>query len=57
MFPWLSGIAYGYETFAIVSLKFEYVSQAAFTNSGMIYAAIDYDSADTNMAISPAQIT
>lgn len=57
MFPWLSQISHGFEGYEIKNLKFEYVAQAAFTQSGMIYAALDYDSADVNAALTPSEIT
>lgn len=52
MFPWLSGIAPGFETYELLDLSFEFISRCATTVNGMIYMAIDYDAGDVNNNLS-----
>ncbi len=46
MFPWLSAIAARFERYKFHKLGIAYVTKAATSESGTIYVAPDYDSAD-----------
>jgi len=46
MFPWLSKLAYNFESYIFEHLEFIYVSQTSTAQSGRVILAIDYDAAD-----------
>lgn len=55
-FPWLKGIAGGFEKYRFHSLKFEYVTATATATTGAIALAPEYDPDDRDYSLSKAQL-
>jgi hypothetical protein len=49
-FPWLSSIAYNYESYKFNSLSFRFETQKSTATSGTVLLAADYDAADADPA-------
>jgi hypothetical protein len=55
-FPWLKGIASGFEKYRMHSLTFEYVTATATATTGAIALAPEYDPDDRDYDLSKAQL-
>ncbi len=55
MFPWLSVLSYGFESYRIHRMRFIYRPLRSASEPGSVYMMIDYDPSDNNLGINKSQ--